>query len=93
MRIKHWQGYGCVNAKRISTRRIGIADYEVEILVRGNHEWGLEAVSRYAIWEWLMKKLVKDCTSWTYITDWTIKSGYDPHTRERTALYTIDYVK
>lgn len=53
MRVKHWAGYGCVEAKKLN-------DYgtHVKVLVTGNHEMGLEP--RYfdnRDWErWLGKR-------------------------------------
>lgn len=37
MKVKHWAGYGCVNAKKLN-------DYgtHTSVLVMGNHEQGLE---------------------------------------------------
>lgn len=37
MRVKHWAGYGCVEAKKVKSYTT-----HTNILVRGNHERGLE---------------------------------------------------
>ena len=53
MKVKHWAGYGCIEAKKLN-------DYgsHVKVLVSGNHEQGLEP--RYfdnRDWErWLGKR-------------------------------------
>ena len=53
MKVKHWAGYGCVEATCVAR----YADY-IEIIVRGNHEQGL--LPRYfdkRDWErWLGKR-------------------------------------
>lgn len=53
MRVKHWAGYGCVNARKLEDY-----GYHVDVLVTGNHERGLEP--RYFTnydWErWLGKR-------------------------------------
>ena len=38
MKIKHWQGYGCVNAVRVKDK-----EHTLHIRVTGNHECGIEA--------------------------------------------------
>ena len=37
MKVKHWAGYGCVNAKKM----IDYGD-SVDVIVTGDHEQGLE---------------------------------------------------
>ena len=60
MRIKHWQGYGSVNAKvkeKDSTYSLqGMTNRCVVIEVRGNHEYGLEVYKdNYTVAKWLGK--------------------------------------
>lgn len=60
MRIKHWQGYGSVNAKvkrKSSTHSAqGVTNRYVVIEVRGNHEYGLEVYKdNYTVAKWLGK--------------------------------------
>lgn len=65
MRIKHFMGYGSVNAKvgsrslDTSTHQLGYITKTATIYVWGNHEWGLMRDDSYDINQWLMKKVVK----------------------------------
>lgn len=61
MRLKHWQGYGIVNATKISDIKktddvYGQSFGELRIRVKGNHEWGLETDDDYTIYHWLVKR-------------------------------------
>lgn len=54
MRKKHWQGYGVLDIKKIKdTKKDGIRN--IEIRVRGNHEYGLELPynDKYTLAQWL----------------------------------------
>lgn len=51
MKIKHWQGYGTLSAKKLSSS----ADTLV-VEVWGNHEWGLERNDMYGVFNWLVRK-------------------------------------
>ena len=53
MKIKHWQGYGCVNAKVLRK-----TDYSAVIEVSGNHEWGLYRNDTYDIARWLLRHFI-----------------------------------
>ena len=44
MKIKHWQGYGCVNMKVLLN-----TPKKVIIEVYGNHEYGLKRYDKYDI--------------------------------------------
>lgn len=71
MRVKHWAGYGCVNAKCL--RRTAKA---VSIEVTGNHECGLEPYYfDNRDWErWLGKRFkVGDIRDVMYGTWWSDK--------------------
>ena len=55
MKIKHWQGYGTVEAKKISKKtRDGITTLVVN--VTGNHEWGLIREDMYDLKRWLVDR-------------------------------------
>lgn len=51
MKIKHWQGYGTLSAKKLSS-----SDDTLVVEVWGNHEWGLELNYMYDVFNWLVKK-------------------------------------
>ena len=63
MKIKHWQGYGNVEAKVVSKEKPykGVDLSIVHIKVKGNHEYGLiRENDSYDIKRWLMDKLVRE---------------------------------
>lgn len=62
MKIKHFAGYGCVNAKKISDK-----DGILIVEVKGNHEWGLRRTDRYDVFNWLVKRFTKKCKSYCHI--------------------------
>jgi len=53
MRIKHWQGYGTVEAKRIPDKSCTL-----HIRVIGNHEYGINCGEwdEYRLYYWLIKR-------------------------------------
>ena len=62
MKIKHFAGYGCVNARRIND---GAA--KLHIRVEGIHEQGLIRSDSYDLYNWLVKRFdrsVPDVTTW-----------------------------
>ena len=63
MRVKHWQGYGSVNVKKVNrTEHDGIVD--LHLTVWGNHEWGLERCDAYDVVRWIgtrCDKALTDC--------------------------------
>ena len=86
MRIKHWQGYGAVNAKRISKD-----NKQIIIEVSGNHEYGL-AIGEWDIYgmsEWLgkigkfKKENVLNFTTNCYLKD-------NPENTEEVCEYIIN---
>ena len=59
MKIKHYQGYGTVQAKKIN--KTGNC---LKVTVWGNHEYGLIRDDKYDVFNWLVKrfdKVHKDC--------------------------------
>lgn len=86
MRLKHWQGYGCVNAKRIEYTINQDRTKTIKIEVTGSHEYGLVRNDRYDVHRWLMTRLAKDCPDYRAITDMVIDTPDDT-----TAIYVITY--
>ena len=62
MKIKHWQGYGCVNAKKISKAKSG-QNVRLVVEVSGNHECGLIRNDVYGVHKWLLSRFAKDCAA------------------------------
>ena len=54
MKIKHWQGYGTVDAKKLPANGASL-----RIKVSGNHEWGLRRDDEYDLYCWLVKRFDK----------------------------------
>lgn len=75
MKVKHWQGYGIVNMKKISQNtKNGIKTIVVQ--VSGNHEWGLKRNDIYDIHKWICSKLAKDCKEYCDIVNLQINDYY-----------------
>ena len=76
MKIKHWQGYGTVNAKRIKrTEKDGVVNLHIQ--VRGNHEWGIEHDDTYDFVNWFGKRFAKDLTNYRQILQLRTESSWD----------------
>lgn len=95
MKLKHWQGYGSINARKISETVNGnIATLKIEL--KGNHEYGLSRDDKYDVFNWLLnggKRFVKACSSYRDIISVDITEDYVKENNEiiDTALYTITY--
>ena len=61
MKIKHWQGYGTVNAIKVKDNA-----HTLHVRVEGNHEWGLIRNDEYDIFNWLVKKFDRYFKDKTY---------------------------
>ena len=77
MKIKHFAGYGTVNATKVKD------DNTLHIHLAGNHEWGLNRNDTYDVFNWLVKKFDKAWKNGDYF-DWrllnpqmTIINGYE----------------
>lgn len=100
MKIKHWQGYGALDAFKLSKEEIkneyGEKKTQLRIRVQGNHEWGLERDDAYDIWNWLVKKFDKSVGSFY---DYRVEVTYNDYYVElggldvETCDYTITYSK
>lgn len=106
MIIKHWQGYGRVNAVKMGTiKTIKNTDYSIagigeelkqaKILVYGNHECGVERNDRYDVFNWLLKKFDKTVTDSRCIVDLKTETFYQKRDGVDTehCEYTITYRK
>lgn len=99
MRIKHWQGYGTVSARKISDRRttntvivnnnksIAINIYDLIIEVTGDHEYGLVTEDKYNIFNWLLK----NGTRFTSIASQQDILKIDVTDNDTSAIYKITY--
>lgn len=92
MKIKHWQGYGSVEAKKLSlTVKNKIA--ELRIKVSGNHEYGIELTDEYDIANWLVKRFDKSFTDYRKIIDIETEMDYDIDRSCEICYYCITYRK
>ena len=55
MKLKHWQGYGSVNAERVEKTPTSIV-----IKVQGAHEYGLVRDDIYDAKKWLLDRFLKE---------------------------------
>lgn len=55
MKIKHWQGYGTVTARKVKD-----GSCKLHVHVEGNHEWGLIRSDSYDLYNWLVRRFDKD---------------------------------
>ena len=93
MKIKHFAGYGCVNAVKIKHVKTGENTKQIVINVSGNHERGLYRNDTYDIYNWLVKRFCNDCKDYQSIyyvsanLDYQKINGLDTE----TLIYYIDY--
>ena len=93
MKIKHWQGYGSIEAKKIKKQtKGGVTD--IVIKLSGNHECGLERKDDYDIARWLLpyfdkKEFPKGTANYRKIIDMTLTPGYENGVE--TCEYAIQY--
>lgn len=81
MKLKHWQGYGSVNAKKMSesTRKDPFYGDKktMHIRVTSNHEYGIEREDKYDVFNWLLKRFDKTVESYRQITSVRLVSGIE----------------
>lgn len=100
MKVKHFAGYGSVEAKKISkttsTNILGEKVTTLKIQVKGNHEWGLVRGFSYDLYNWLIKRFDKDVKDYydicgnlhyTYNDDYVEENNLDVE----VCTYTFTY--
>jgi len=97
MRIKHYAGYGSVEAKKVSkttlTNEYGEKKVKLVVRVKGNHECGLVRDDIYDVKHWLFDKFEKnflgeyDEISMSVVDDYVNENGLDVE----VAVYTFVY--
>ena len=75
MKIKHFQGYGSVQAKKLSKTTIGNKT-KLVVEVKGNHECGLVRDDIYDAKRWLFDRFEKNFNGNDYDIEMTIKDDY-----------------
>ena len=76
MKIKHFAGYGSVEAKKTSARKLPNGTRELVITVTGNHERGIERDDSYTLFWWLVKRFDKKVKSDRDIVSYTMHDDY-----------------
>lgn len=81
MKIKHFQGYGCVEATKVKQEKYvdayGREMTKVVVLVKGNHECGLTTNGFYTLYKWLVKRFYKRCNSYLDIFNMSYNNYYE----------------
>ena len=75
MKIKHFAGYGSVQAKKVSKTKIGDKT-KLVVEVKGNHEWGIVRNDIYDVRRWIFNKFEKNFNGEDYDIDMSIKDDY-----------------
>lgn len=65
MKLKHFAGYGTVEATRIPN-----ASCTLHVRVHGDHEWGLKREDDYDLFNWLVRRFDKSVKSYE---EWHMK--------------------
>ena len=93
MKIKHFAGYGSVNAVKLKNVETGRNAKQLVIKVTGNHEYGLLRNDAYDVFNWLVKRFCKDCISYTQIKRMLTESRYERinNLDVETCTYYISY--
>lgn len=97
MRIKHFAGYGTVEAKKVSkttvTNQYGEKKNKLVVNVKGNHEWGLVRDDIYDVKRWLFDKFEKNFSGNYYQIIMDVKNDYIKENRidVEVATYTFVY--
>lgn len=80
MRIKHFAGYGSVEAKMVSKTPFinehGEVKTKLVVRVKGNHEWGIVREDIYDVKHWLFDKFEKKFEGTEYDIDMDVESDF-----------------
>lgn len=75
MKIKHFAGYGSVQARKVSKTKYGDKT-KLVVEVKGNHEWGLVRNDIYDVRCWIFNKFEKNFNGEDYDISMSIKDDY-----------------
>jgi GH18 family chitinase len=94
MKIKHFAGYGSVQAKKVSKTTIDNRT-KLVVEVKGNHEWGLVRDDIYDVRRWLFNKFEKNFKGEDYEISMSIEDDYvkENNIDVEVATYTFEYDK
>lgn len=75
MKIKHFAGYGSVQARKVSKTKSGDKT-KLVVEVKGNHEWGIVRNDIYDVRRWIFNKFEKNFNGEDYDIDMSVKNDY-----------------
>lgn len=90
MRLKHWQGYGTVDVKKLSMTKDGEVT-TLKVIVTGNHEWGICTNDDYTVANWLVKRFDKNFDYYRSVMNIQTMPGYADDNTTETCVYEIKY--
>ena len=95
MKIKHFAGYGSVQAKKVSKTNIDENKVKLVVEVKGNHECGLVRKDIYDVRRWLFNRFEKNFNGNDWEISMTIKDDYvnENGIDVEVATYTFIYNK
>lgn len=76
MKLKHWQGYGTVNAKKVFLKTNGETKHML-IRVTGDHEYGIRRDDKYDVFNWLVKRFDKTADDYRKIERLEVSQEYN----------------
>ena len=84
MKIKHWQGYGTVTARKIPDKTCTL-----HVQVVGNHEWGLNCGEwdEYRLYNWLVKRFDRNVAPYA---EWRISADHVRIVESETKVNGLD---
>ena len=94
MKIKHWQGYGIVDAKNISKKKNPDESTSIHIKVTGNHECGIHTEYSWNVSDWLLSKFDKNVKNDRCLLNYRVEDGEDvlvDGVKTETCNYYITY--
>ena len=93
MRIKHFAGYGSVQARKVSKTNLSDNKTKLVIEVKGDHEWGLVRDDIYDVRRWLFNKFEKNFNGDDYDISMSIEDDYvrENNIDVEVATYTFIY--
>ena len=90
MRVKHWQGYGSVDVKKVSKEQHG-QNILLHLQVRGLHEYGIARYDVYDVVRWIGTRCDKELSDYSQVIEMSIEEDWDELKREDICDYYITY--
>ena len=93
MKIKHFAGYGSVQAKKVLKTKIFGGKTKLVVEVKGNHEWGLVRNDIFDVKSWLFDRFEKNFQGDEYDIDMSVEDDYvsENGIDVEVAVYTFIY--